>query len=73
MIKWDTAYKRYYTKIGNNPKVYINGARSRHQFKPNTKYLKELDKLLKQRSTVNVKYFKCFLVKYHQIFMCLIY
>ena len=40
VIKWDTEYKRYYTKIGNNPKVYINDARSRYQFKPNTKYVK---------------------------------
>jgi len=53
VIKLDTDAKRYYTKIGNNPKVYINDARTKHQFKPNTKYLKELEKLLKQRNSEN--------------------
>ena len=43
VIKLDTDAKRYYTKIGNNPKVYINDARAKQQFKPNTKYLKELE------------------------------
>ena len=35
--------------------MYINDARTKYQFKPNTKYLKELEKLLKQRSSENDK------------------
>ena len=55
VIKWDTYVKRYYTKIGNNPKVYINDARNKRQFKPNTIYLKELEKLLKQEMLKMIK------------------
>ena len=48
VVKWDMDVKRYYTKIGNNPKVYINDARTKHQFKPNTRYLKKLEQLFKK-------------------------
>ena len=41
VIKWDTDVRRHYIKTGKNPKVYINDARNRKQFKPNTRYLKE--------------------------------
>ena len=47
VIRWDTDVKRHYTKIGNSPKVYINDARNKRQFKPKTRYLKELEKKTK--------------------------
>ena len=55
VITWDTDVKRYYTKIGNNPEVYINDARNKKQCKPNTRYLKELEKILRTRNDENGK------------------
>ena len=49
-IKWDSEAGRYYiiTNSKSKTKIYINDARNKKAYKPSTKYLNELEKLLKK-------------------------
>ena len=55
-IKWDSEVERYYIitnpKSKSKTKIYVNDNRSK-VYKPSTKYLNELEKLLKNRSPTN--------------------
>ena len=53
-IKWDSETERYYiiTNPKSKTKIYVNDNRSK-VYKPSTKYLNELEKLLKNRSPTN--------------------
>ena len=57
MIKWDSDVNRYYIKLkeSNKTKIYVDDNRSKKLYKPSTKYLNTLEKLLKKRSVSNDK------------------
>ena len=56
-IKWDSDLNRYYIKLKetNKTKIYVDDNRSKKVYKPSTKYLNVLEKLLKKRSASNDK------------------
>jgi len=57
-IKWDSDLNRYYIKLkeSNKTKIFIDDKRSkRGVYKPSTKYLNALEKLLKKRTKANDK------------------
>ena len=56
-VKWDSDSNRYYIKLKetNKTKIFIDDKKSKKVFRPSTKYLNALEKLLKKRTLANDK------------------
>ena len=54
-VKWDSGLNRYYIKLKetNKTKIFVDDSRSKKVYKPSTRYVNALEKLLKNRTQSN--------------------
>ena len=54
-VKWDSGLNRYYIKLKetNKTKILVDDSRSKKVYKPSTRYVNALEKLLKNRTQAN--------------------
>ena len=56
-VKWDSGLNRYYIKLKetNKTKICVDDSRSKKVYKPSTRYVNALEKLLKKRTQATDK------------------